>query len=200
MMTPETLRAAEADPSAEAWDTIWDESCHQGEALPGSEVLLPWLARTAAGFGARERERAVVLAGFIAVDGEREPYAAAVSELRALAVEGLADASSDDMFVYLQQAVLGFDGDEYWGKHLDLVNDGETDAECPSCGDEWLIDLTADDPRVEPGLGTTTATRVHGEAMAAGRGSVAAAYARLFGRITCESCGHRFELGATPPG
>jgi hypothetical protein len=62
--------------------------------------------------------------------------------LRALTVECLPGAPTDNMFVYLQQAVLGFDGDEVWGKELDHINDGEVDVQCPGCEDELVLDLT----------------------------------------------------------
>lgn len=64
----EALDAAADDPASPAWDVIWQESCHQGTCDPASAVLLPWLARTCANFSPQDRERAVLLAGFIAVD------------------------------------------------------------------------------------------------------------------------------------
>ncbi|MDZ5447432.1 hypothetical protein U2F26_32805 [Micromonospora sp. 4G57] len=129
----EALDAAADDPGSSAWDLIWQESCHQGTCDPASAVLLPWLARTCAIFRPQDRERAVVLAGFIAVDADdksRGLYADDIATLRALTLECLSSGgSSDTMFVYLQQAVLGFDGDEVWGKELDRINDGEVDVQ-----------------------------------------------------------------------
>ena len=87
------------------------------------------------------RENAVVLAGAIAVDAgdaSRAAYATEIGALRALALECLPGASSDTMFVYLQQAVLGLDGDDIWGKELDRINDGEYDVQCPECEEEIL--------------------------------------------------------------
>lgn len=75
-----------------------------------------------------------MLAGFIALDADdagRAAYAGEIATLRALAVDCLPGASSDSTFVYLQQAVLGFDGDEIWGKELDHLNDGEIDVQWP---------------------------------------------------------------------
>src|SRR5262245_59791127 len=135
-ISPETLDAASTDAASPAWKTIWHESCHQGTCDPASAILLPWLARTCAAFSPTDREQAIVLAGFIAVDAsdlDRTAYTTEIATLRALALDCLPGASSDSMFVYLQQAVLGFDGDDIWGKQLDHVNDGEVDVQCPQC-------------------------------------------------------------------
>jgi hypothetical protein len=102
----------------------------------------------------QEREKAAILAGFIAVDADdasRAAFADEIAALRALAMDGLSTASSDSMFVYLQQAVLGFDGDEVWGKELDHINDGEVDVQCPECEKELLVELNPEDGTVEPG-------------------------------------------------
>jgi hypothetical protein len=125
----------------------------------------------------------VVLAGLIAVDAadaDRAAYIEELGALRALAVQCLPHASTDSMFVYLQQAILGFDGDELWTKELDHVNDGEVDVRCPGCEEELVLDLTSEDSRIEPGLTSALAARLHAEAVQAGRGSVASALARLF--------------------
>jgi hypothetical protein len=139
----------------------------------------------------------VVLAGFIAVDAghaQRGAYTDEIAALRALAVDCLLGASSDSMFVYLQQAVLGFDGDEIWGKELDHVNDGEVDVQCPECEEELLVDLQSEDSSIEPGLCSELASRLHTEAVEAGRESVATVLTHLFGRLNCPGCGTRFDL------
>ncbi|MGW3615313.1 hypothetical protein ACWD6N_37005 [Micromonospora sp. NPDC005163] len=196
-ISSEVLASAAADPTSPAWDFIWQESCHQGTCDPASAVLLPWLAQTGAAFARKDREKAVVLAGFIALDADdagRTAYADEIATLRALAVDCLPDASSDSMFVHLQQAVLGFDGDEIWGKELDHLNDGEIDVQCPDCDEELLLDLQSEDSGIEPGLSSELAGRLHAEAVRAGRASVAARLTRLFGRLSCPSCSTRFNL------
>jgi hypothetical protein len=138
-----------------------------------------------------------VLAGSIAVDAtdtDRAAYAREIASLRALALEGLPGASSDSIFVYLLQAVLGFEGDEIWGNELDRLNDGEVDVLCPECEEELLLDLRSDDPPIQPGLSSDLAARLHSDAVQAGRESVATALTYLFGRLTCPSCGARFDL------
>jgi hypothetical protein len=141
----------------------------------------------------------MALAGFIAVDAtdaDRDAYAEQIAALRALAVKSLQGASTDTTFVYLQQAVLGFDGDEIWGKQLDRINDGQVDAPCPGCGEELLIDLTSEDSPIEPGLSCTLAVRLHTEAVQAGRNTVATTLTRLFGQLACPDCGTAFALAA----
>jgi hypothetical protein len=196
-VSSEVLESAAADPASAAWDVIWQESCHQGTCDPASAVLLPWLARTCAAFSRQDREKAVVLAGFIAVDAsdvDRGAYADEIATLRTLAVDCLLGASSDSMFVYLQQAVLGFDGDQIWGKELDHVNDGEVDVGCPGCEEELLVDLRSGDSPIEPGLCSELAGRLYAEAVQAGRESVATVLTYLFGRFSCPRCGTRFDL------
>ncbi|MGK5737611.1 hypothetical protein [Micromonospora sp. URMC 103] len=193
----EVLASAGADPTSPAWDFIWQESCHQGTCDPTRAVLLPWLAQTCAAFAREDREKKVVLAGFIALDADDASlaaYADEITTLRAFAVDCLPNASSDSMFVYLQQAVLGFDGDEIWGKELDHLNDGEVDVQCPECDEELLLDLESEDSGIESGLSSELARRLHAEAVQAGRESVAVGLTRLFGRFSCPSCSTRFNL------
>jgi hypothetical protein len=164
---------------------------------------MPWLAQTCAAFARQGREKALVLAGSIAVDAgdnERATYVAEIASLRELAIGCMADASSDSMFVYLQQAVLGFDGDEIWGKELDHLNDGEVDVQCPACGEELLVELHAGDVEIEPSLCSELAGRLHAEAVQAGRESVATALTYLFGQISCPECDTQFNLADHPAG
>jgi hypothetical protein len=193
----DVLESAAADPASPAWDIIWEESCHQGTCHPASALLLPWLAQTCAAFSPQGREKAMVLAGFIAVDAtvaDRAAYAEEIAALRALATQSLAGASTDTMFVYLQQSILGLDGDEVWGKQLDHVNDGEVDVLCPGCEEELLLDLTSDDSPVKPGLSSVLSRRLHTEAVQAGRNTVAVTLTHLFGQVLCPSCGTSFAI------
>ncbi|MDH6464297.1 hypothetical protein M2302_004495 [Micromonospora sp. A200] len=197
IFSSEVLDSAAADPASPAWSLIWDESCHQGTFDPASGALLPWLARTCASFAPERRDGVVALAGFIAVDAtdaDRVAYSQEIATLRRLAVECLPGASTDRDFVLLQQAVLGFDGDEIWGKEPDLVIDGEVDVQCPECEDELCLDLMAEDSPIEPWLTSHLAVRIHAEAVEAGRNSLATAFTYLFGRVHCPNCGTRFDL------
>jgi len=197
-ITSEVLSAAAADPGSPAWDVIWQESGDQGTFQPESAALLPWLATTCAALAPHDREKPLALAGFIAADAtdeDRAAHAPAIAALRALAVADLPGASSGTAFVYLQQAVLGFDGDEDWGKNLDRLNDGEADVQCPHCDETVLLELgDAEDSPIEPGLSTPLARRLHVEAVAAGHAAVATGLTYLFGQVTCPECGARFPV------
>ncbi|WP_143163003.1 hypothetical protein [Couchioplanes caeruleus] len=193
----DVLQSAAADPASAAWSTIWQQSCHQGTCDPASAVLLPWLSTTIAAFPADRRETPLALAGFIALDAtdaDRATYADDIAALRTMAVERLPEVSDDPAFVYLLQAILGFDGDETWGKELDHLNDGEVEVRCPECDEEALVDLSGDDPEILPGLSSELAERLHAEATHTGRGAVGTGMTRLFGRMDCPSCGIRFNV------
>ncbi|MET7962665.1 hypothetical protein [Micromonospora zamorensis] len=196
-ISPDVLRAVETDPASPAWKVIWEQSCHQGTCDAASAVLLPWLATTIAAFAEEQREMPLSLAGFIALDAtdaDRLTYGGEIEALRGLAVDRLPAASDDPAFVYLLQAILGFEGDEIWGKELDHLNDGEVDVHCPECGEEILVDLVTDSSEITPELPSELAERLHAEAMSAGRGEVAASLTRLFGRLVCADCDTSFEL------
>ncbi|GAA0247966.1 hypothetical protein [Cryptosporangium japonicum] len=191
----DVLDAAAADPASPAWTRIWRDSFRSGSSDPDSAALLPWLARTCAAFSPEQRETAVIQAGRIALDAtdeDRAAYASDIEVLRALAVEGLPSASTDRMFVYLQQALLAYDGDELWGKELDRLNDAEADVVCPECDDDLLVDLDSDDGSITPGLSSPLGARLHAQAVRAGRKSVATRLTFLFGQLTCPSCGSSF--------
>ncbi|WP_430790884.1 hypothetical protein [Actinoplanes sp. G11-F43] len=190
------LDAAAADPRSPAWDVVWNDTCDQGYATEGSERLLPWLARVCADFTPAERERPLVLAGFLALDAtDRIHRSDEITALRLLARESLeAGASDARMYVYLQQAVLGLDGDQTWGRALDLVNDGEADVTCPACDTETLVSLDPSDSPVTAALDHPLAARLHEQAVAAGFPEVAASVALLFGRMDCPSCGDTFDV------
>jgi hypothetical protein len=196
-ISSEVLDSAATDPASSAWDIIWRESCHQGTCDPASAVLLPWLAQTCTAFSRENREDALILAGLIALDAgdaDRDAYTDEIAALRAFAVDCLPNASSDSAFVYLQQTILGFDGDEIWGKELDHIVDGEVDVQCPECEEELLVGLQQEDSEIGPGLHSELARRLHAEALAAGRESVATVLTHLFGRLSCPGCGTRFVL------
>jgi hypothetical protein len=195
-ISSDVLRAAAADPASPAWKVVWGRSCHQGTCDPASAVLLPWLATTISAFAGDQRETPLALAGFIAADAtgaDRATYRGEIEALHGLAVDRLPEASGDAAFVRLLQSILGFEGDEIWGRELDRLNDGEVDVHCPECDEEVLLDLTGD-ADIMPGLSSEPAERLHAEAVRAGRGAVAAGLTRLFGRLVCPGCRTSFDI------
>ncbi|SDS25829.1 hypothetical protein [Actinoplanes derwentensis] len=191
-----TLDAAAADARSPAWDVVWNDSCDQGFAFAGSERLLPWLARVCTDFTPTDRERPLVLAGFLALDADdRGRFTDEITALRLLTRQNLEFGASDArMFVYLQQAVLGLDGDETWGRSLDQLSDGEADVACPCCDGEQLISLDPGDSAVTPALTAPLATRLHAESLTAGFPEVASAVGLLFGHLDCPACGTPFDI------
>jgi hypothetical protein len=193
----DVLRAAAADPASPAWKVVWERSGHQGTRDPGSAVLLPWLATTIAAFVDDQRETPLALAGFIAVDAtdaDRATYANEIEALRGLAIDRHHGATDDPVFVYLLQAILGFEGDEIWGKQLDHLNDGEVDVQCPECDEDMLLDLLTDQSEITPGSPSELAERLHAQAVGAGREAIAACLIRLFGRVVCPECSASFNV------
>ncbi|WP_433833051.1 hypothetical protein ACQP2E_17800 [Actinoplanes sp. CA-015351] len=189
MLTQEVLDAAAADPGSPAWTAI-------RKAQAGVPLLLPWLARTAAGFDSRDRDGIVVLAGVLVVEAtneERETHRAEIARLKAFAAELLPTVSDDEDYVILRQAMLALDGDEVWGTWLDALNAGEIDVPCPECDEPLLYALT--DDTIEPGLSSPLATQLHTEALQAGRSALAETLTHLFGQVTCPECATRFGLG-----
>jgi hypothetical protein len=202
-ITAEELRAAATDPASPAWDTIVRQVCHQGTCDPSSPALLPWLAATAVGFVGDQLDTPLILAGFITADAtaeDRVTYADEIEGLHALAVGRLPEASDDHAFVRLLQAVLGLEGDEVWGKELDRLDDGEADVQCPECEEEALLDMTAENPGIAPGLSSALARRLHAQAVGAEREAVATALTRLFGRLECPECGASFGIAGNMVG
>jgi hypothetical protein len=196
-ISAEELQAAATDPASPAWTTIWGQACHQGFCDPDSPTLLPWLATTAVGLVGDQLDTPLILAGFITTDAtaeDRATYAKEIEGLRALAVDRLPEASDDHAFVHLLQAVLGLEGSEVWGKELDRLDDGEADVQCPECAEETLLDITAENPDITPGLSSELAKRLHAQAVGADRGAVATALTRLFGRLECAECGASFNI------
>jgi hypothetical protein len=196
-ITSEVLRAAATDPASPAWETIWGQACHQGTCDPDSAALLPWLATTAAGFAGDGLDTPLILAGFITADAtaaDRVTHAAEIEVLRAFAVGRLPETSDDHAFVHLLQAILGLEGDEVWGKELDRLTDGEADVQCPECEEETLLDITAENPDISPGLSSELAERLHAQAVGANQELVAAGLTRLFGRFVCTECGASFNI------
>jgi hypothetical protein len=196
-ISSDVLRAAAADPAAPAWKVVWEQTCHQGTCDPASAALLPWLATTIRAFADDQRETPLALAGFIAVDAtdaDRTTYRGEIEALRRLAIDRLPDASDDSAFVYLLQSMLGFEGDEIWGKELDHLNDGDVDVQCPECDEEILLDLYNDEFEITPGLSSELAERLHAEAVAADRGAVAEGLTHLFGQVRCTECSASFNI------
>jgi len=144
-------------------------------------------------------------------------YATEIAELAALTDEALRHpglADDPDTYVHLLAALLGFDGVEVWGEHLDGINDEEYEVPCPQCEAENFIafgqygcfsttdsmymreshtrkvPLRPQDPAALEGL----AQRLHARALADGHPEIANKLTYLFGSASCAECGALFRV------
>ncbi|MEU6253979.1 hypothetical protein [Streptomyces sp. NPDC047043] len=200
------------------WSELWSALCHQGSVYEASWAAMPVLADIALGRAPGEPIQAVLMAGLITADPDdtrREQYAREIGELLVVA-RGLLTAPGSRDFVYLQMAVLAFEGAGVWAEALEGVTREEYDLECPECEDCLYVafgsygtftsagdyvgsgaknteargDLTPTPPERLTGIGA----RLHREAVAAGQGEVALALTYVFGRAHCPSCDAEFSV------
>jgi len=222
---PALLEQAGADPKSPAWSELWSRLYHQGGTYSASYAALPGLAEIARHWPGIDRAEPLVLAGSILasgdwpVDVERSQIfdAEAAGELRQLAEESLNDPqlrADHDLYVYLLQALLAFEGDDVWGQALDGITSGEYAVPCPHCEAEnfiafgqWGCFSTIDpmymndtgrkrlpllpaDPSTMDGQGM----RLHTRALADGHPEVADKLTYIFGSATCAECNAPFRV------
>jgi hypothetical protein len=182
---------------------------------PASFAALPALTRMARDRSPAERQDPLVLAGAIAASSDRpygdadaqQTHAAEIEELLHLTEEALRDpslAEDPDTYVYLLQALLGFEGVGVWSEQLDGLNDEEYEVPCPECeaenfvafggyghfsttdsmymreGPARKLPLHPAEPSALRGLGR----RLHSRALADGHPDVATKLTFVFGRAT----------------
>jgi hypothetical protein len=206
------LGGAEDD---QVWQELWSALCHQGSVYDASWAAMPVLADIALGRAPGEPIQAVAMAGLITTDRDdacHERYAREIGELLDLARGLRADPEQDSStFVYLQMAVLAFEGAGVWAEALEGVNSEEYDLECPECEDGLFVAFgsygfftSSGDYVTGPGkedeegraeLEPATPDRLDGigarlyrEAVEAGQTEVAKALTYVFGKARCPSC------------
>jgi hypothetical protein len=222
---PALLEQAGADRNSPAWSELWSRLCHQGGTCSASYAALPDLEEMARRGTGTARVDPLVLAGAILASGDWPAdidrphvlHADTAARLHVLAEEALghpdllADSST---YVYVLQALLGFEGDEVWGQVLDGVNDGEYEVPCPHCASDNFIafgpygyfstlddmymndtggkrlPLVPADPSAMDGLGL----RLHVRALADGQPDVAEKLTYVFGSATCAECDTPFRV------
>ena len=200
----------------EVWQELWGSLCHQGSVYDASWAALPVLTDIALGRAPGGPIQAVTMAGLITTDPDEEcraRYAREIGQLLDVARVLRADRGQDaHTFVYLQMAVLAFEGhDGVWAEALERINAEEYDLECPECEEGLFVafgsygvftsagdyvsgaDKEAAEGRTElvpatpdglDGIGA----RLHGEAVAFGQTEVATALRYVFGKASCPSC------------
>lgn len=202
------------------WSELWSDLCHQGSVYAASWAAMPVLTDIALGKAPGEPLQAVLMAGLIATDPDdarQEQYAREIRELLRVS-RGLLDTPGLDpsTFVYLQMAVLAFEGAGVWAEALEGVNNEEYELECPQCedtlyvafgsygtftsaGDYVLSGATAPEARgkltpTPPERLTGIGARLHREALAVGQDEVALALTYVFGTAHCPSCDAGFSV------
>ncbi|MEV6512407.1 hypothetical protein [Streptomyces sp. NPDC051642] len=198
------------------WQELWGSLCHQGSVYDASWAALPVLTDIALGRAPGGAIQAVTMAGLITTDPDEEcraRYTHEIGQLLHVARVLRADPGQDaHTFVYLQMAVLAFEGDDgVWAEALERINSEEYDLECPDCEEGLFVafgsygvftsagdyvsgaDKEAAEGRTElvpatpdglDGIGA----RLHGEAVEFGQTEVARALTYVFGKASCPSC------------
>ncbi|WP_262060466.1 hypothetical protein [Streptomyces sp. STR69] len=199
------------------WQELWGSLCHQGSVYDASWAAMPVLVDIALERAPGGPIQAVTMAGLITTDPDEEchqRYAREIGQLLGVARRLRADPTQDaHTFVYLQMAVLAFEGGgEVWAEALEGVNSEEYDLECPECeeglyvafGSYGVFTSAGDyvtgagkeadtEGRTElipatPDALDGTGARLHGEAVEFGQTEVATALTYVFGKASCPSC------------
>ncbi len=223
---PDLLRALargeDRDPrpgALDLWDRIWSALCHQGTTYGASYAAVPHVVAIG---GARPRAEQVPFWSFVgAVAGSSDAaplppelaagYQRALHAAETAALACLAPGVTEDDALSLLVALAGIRRQRVLMATLEGLIDGELQQECPDCGAELYVTLTAlpfivadQDPatgrpaRTTPvGPATAPAPDVHAaatRARKAGLADLADRVAALDGVVLCPACGERFPL------
>jgi hypothetical protein len=219
---PVLLAAAAAAGTDEdaPWGDLWGRLCHQGSVYSASYAALPALAaigqrRAPAGYLDAVHLAASILSSNDGPEDSalvRRRYEREVADLRAVAARNLRYAKDDVEFVYGLEALMAFEDGGVWQRNLYCLADGEVLFECPSCGEDLVLDLDLPEFRVagftDGSLATTpvtpaepSAATVEGRLVALARTenrpAVAAKLPYLFGAATCPRCHASFQIPRT---
>ena len=211
-----TAAAAGADDGG-PWDELWGRLCHQGSVYSASYAALPTLAQMSAQHDPSGYVAALHLAASIIASNDgpeekaivRQRYAHELADLRTVATRNLRHATGDTDFVYGLQALMAFEDGGIWQRTLDCLANGEASLECPSCGEDLLLNLDSPMPRVasfaDASLAPTAVTplepsapTVEGRLLALAqtndRTAIAAKLPYLFGGSNCPRCHASFQV------
>ncbi|MFF8594548.1 hypothetical protein ACF061_24475 [Streptomyces sp. NPDC015220] len=201
-------------PSDEVWSDLWSRLCHQGSVYSASFAALAPLADLGDKAG-KDGDNALILAGAIvagADEGTRARHMDEIEALRLLAHGRVREPADPDVYVYLLQAAMAFDGVPVWSECLEGLADEEYEVSCPECdmgvliaiGEAGCFSAVGD---YEPGDSSAIplrpalpqdlegpARQLYEAAREAGVGRVAAGLTHLFGNATCAECGTEFSL------
>lgn len=205
----------------EVWQELWGSLCHQGSVYDASWAAMPVLTDIALDRAPGGPIQAVTMAGLITTDPDEachERYAREIGQLLDVARRLRDDPGQDaHTFVYLQMAVLAFEGAGVWAEALEGVNSEEYDLECPECEEGLFVAFGSYGVFTSAGDYVTGAgkedeagrtvlvpaapdrldgigARLYGEAVAAGQAEVAQALTYVFGKTGCPSCEAQFTV------
>nr|WSY49307.1 hypothetical protein OG999_03505 [Streptomyces sp. NBC_00886] len=197
------------------WQELWGSLCHQGSVYDASWAAMPVLVDIALGRAPGGPIQAVTMAGLITTDPDEdrhERYAHEIGQLLDVARVLRADPGQDaHTFVYLQMAVLAFEGGGVWAEALEGVNSEEYDLECPACEEglfvafgsygvftsagDYVTGAGKEDTEGRTELVPATPDRLKGigarlyqEAVEFGQTEVAQALTYVFGKASCPPC------------
>ncbi|MER6470956.1 hypothetical protein [Streptomyces collinus] len=211
---PALFSRLEAEPTRELWSDLWSRLCHQGSTYSASFAALAWLTDVASQRG-QNRDDALLLAGAIVAGADEKtlaPYADKIEPLRLLANDRIREPANPDVYVYLLQAAMAFDGVPVWSECLEGLAEEEYEASCPECemgvfiviGEAGYFSAVGDyepgDPAgipLRPALPDDLdgpARQLYGAAYEAGAERVAVGLTHLFGSATCAECGSEFSV------
>ncbi|MEV5009889.1 hypothetical protein [Streptomyces sp. NPDC055692] len=204
----------ETEPTKDLWNDLWSRLCHQGSTYSASFAALTWLS-DAAGHRGRSRDDALLLAGAIVAGADEETrarHADEIEALRLLAHQRVREQADPEVYVYLLQSAMAFEGVPVWSECLEGLADEEYELACPECdmgvfiaiGEAGYFSAVGDyEPGDPPGTPLRPALpenlegparQLHDAAFEAGAERVAVGLTHLFGRATCEECGAEFSI------
>jgi hypothetical protein len=223
---PALLDRIAREPRPELWSDLWSALCHQGSVYSASFAALPWLAGVAGSDNREQAVNALVLAGAIMAGAEqphgagdvRAQHAAEVESLLAAVNQQLRMASDRTDYIYLLEAMLGFEGVVGWSEDLAWgLGNEEYEVDCPGCqtglfivlGERGFFSTSEDYALSDDGVETRPllpanpanpanldgmGRRLHGIALSDGQHEVAHALTYVFGHATCPDCETDFSV------
>jgi hypothetical protein len=223
---PGLIEKLRTGPSDKLWHELWGCLCHQGTVYPASYAALPLLRDVAEHLAPSDRAQVLSLIGAIiasdVISGldERpgELIQSLIPDLQRLVNESMrAPDLRADTFVYLLQAASAFEGDLFWGRHLDHL-DGEFFGCCPACrhhvhivigihgffvtAEEWVRSPGPESLRnpIHPAHQNKLIARaawLHATATEHAQSQVALWIRHCFGTTICPACDHSIKVADT---
>jgi len=194
------------------WRELWQRLCHQGQAFTdGSIAAIPVLVDYASSIEPAKREPPLSLVAAITADAHHidippqlvEPFAAAVDRARALAIDSLREATTEQQVAAFVTMIAVADGLHVIGSRAaTLFFTSELELVCPHCESEFVVDTKREpwevqtfdfEPvaPVEPPQDATATGRYAAMARERGQDRFAEWLENLQSLAKCPHCGER---------